>query len=232
MRSVFPLPMEYWEKRKYYLAYQSSGYLFVIIEWLLGGMKESDNYMANLIAEIIENSSIYKKWSRASVWRNPRLLLHIKKNEPDNCEAVRLVCFWLLCILICCKESNCEVTDKTEYLSYLFRQISVLLLVNYFIHYDFLRGNLTGIHLCHPFKRIGRFQLFINTTGFGELCSNQTHLFLRRDVYVMEIRIQPTLCQKCGVGAFPILLYECKAQTSVFTNGVVCLFRQNKVGVK
>lgn len=32
MRSVFPLPMENWEKRKYYLAYQSSGYLFVIIE--------------------------------------------------------------------------------------------------------------------------------------------------------------------------------------------------------
>lgn len=61
MRSVFPLPAEYKKGRKYYLAYQTSGYLFVIIEWLLGGMKESDEYMANLVAEIIENSSIYKK---------------------------------------------------------------------------------------------------------------------------------------------------------------------------
>lgn len=61
MRSVFPLPTEYQKGRNYYLAYQTSGYLSVIIEWLLGGMKESDEYMANLIAEIIENSSIYKK---------------------------------------------------------------------------------------------------------------------------------------------------------------------------
>ncbi len=61
MCSVFPLPTEYKEGRKYYLAYQASGYLFVIIEWLLGGMNESDEYMADLIAEIIEKSSIYKK---------------------------------------------------------------------------------------------------------------------------------------------------------------------------
>ena len=78
-------------------------------------------------------------------------------------------------------------------------------------HNDFLSSKLTGIHLHHPFKQIGSFQLFINTTGFGELSGDQPHLFLRRDVDVMEICIQTTPRQKCGVGAFPMFLYECKA---------------------
>ena len=78
-------------------------------------------------------------------------------------------------------------------------------------HNDFLGGKLTGIHLRHPFKRIGSFQIFINTTGFGELSSNQSHPFLCYGVDVVKICIQPTLCQKCGVGAFPMFLYECKA---------------------
>ena len=56
-------------------------------------------------------------------------------------------------------------------------------------HNDFLSSKLTGIHLRHPFKRIGSFQIFINTKGFGELSSDQSHLFLCYGVDVMKIRI-------------------------------------------
>lgn len=84
----------------------------------------------------------------------------------------------------------------------LVKTASGFLSVDDLTHNDFLSSKLTGIHLHHPFKQIGSFQLFINTTGFGELSGDQPHLFLRRDVDVMEICIQTTPRQKCGVGAF------------------------------
>lgn len=87
----------------------------------------------------------------------------------------------------------------------LVKTASGFLSVDDLTHNDFLSSKLTGIHLHHPFKQIGSFQLFINTTGFGELSGDQPHLFLRRDVDVMEIYIQTTPRQKCGVGAFPVI---------------------------
>ena len=57
--NVFPLARNYGKDQRYYIYYQASGYLGVITEWLLDGMKESDEYMGNLVAEIIEKSTIY-----------------------------------------------------------------------------------------------------------------------------------------------------------------------------
>ncbi len=57
--NVFPLARDYGKDQLYYIYFQANGYLAVITEWLIHGMRESDEYMGNLIAEIIEKSTIY-----------------------------------------------------------------------------------------------------------------------------------------------------------------------------
>ena len=57
-RAVFPLNYDYGKAHRYYLDFQASGYLSVITDWILSGMKEADEYMGKLVAEIVENSTI------------------------------------------------------------------------------------------------------------------------------------------------------------------------------
>lgn len=49
------------EKAFYSRNFLSAGYLSVIYQWLDDDMRQSDCHMANMIADIIENTSIYEK---------------------------------------------------------------------------------------------------------------------------------------------------------------------------
>ena len=47
------------EDAGYYRAFQSGGYFYVITQWLLSGMKESPKKMGQILADVVENSTIY-----------------------------------------------------------------------------------------------------------------------------------------------------------------------------
>lgn len=59
LKTIFPLPNDYGKDQPYFIAFQSNGLLALIYEWIDKGMKESPEYMGNLMANIIEKSSIY-----------------------------------------------------------------------------------------------------------------------------------------------------------------------------
>lgn len=52
-RENFPLPEHIEPDRKYYLDFYSGGYIAIILDWILGGMKESDNDMGKLVTQIV-----------------------------------------------------------------------------------------------------------------------------------------------------------------------------------
>lgn len=58
-REYFPHTDEESEQDFYSRNFLSAGYLSIIYQWLDGGMKQSDIYMANMVADIIEDMSIY-----------------------------------------------------------------------------------------------------------------------------------------------------------------------------
>jgi hypothetical protein len=43
------------EKQKYWIEYIIGGLFNILIEWARGGMKQSDNYMADIVTEFINN---------------------------------------------------------------------------------------------------------------------------------------------------------------------------------
>lgn len=43
------------EKQKFWIEYITGGLFNILIEWAKGGMKQSDNYMANIVSEFINN---------------------------------------------------------------------------------------------------------------------------------------------------------------------------------
>ena len=48
----------------------------------------------------------------------------------------------------------------------------------------------------------------------------------------MEIFVQTAFRNKCGISAFAMFFDKIKVKASVFSNSVICLLRQFKVGVK
>lgn len=42
------------EKDRYYIEFLSGGFYKVLIEWAKGGMKESDEYMAGIVCDLIK----------------------------------------------------------------------------------------------------------------------------------------------------------------------------------
>lgn len=61
VKDIFPLPNDYGINHSYYVSFQANGLLALIFEWIDNGMQETPEFMGNLLAEIVENSSIYQK---------------------------------------------------------------------------------------------------------------------------------------------------------------------------
>lgn len=55
-RENFPLPEHIKQDKKYYLDFYSGGYIAIILDWILSGMKETDVEMGKLIAKIVFKS--------------------------------------------------------------------------------------------------------------------------------------------------------------------------------
>lgn len=53
------IPDDSRENARYYRAFQSGGYHFVITQWMLAGMQESPKEMGQILADVVENSTIY-----------------------------------------------------------------------------------------------------------------------------------------------------------------------------
>jgi len=58
LTSVFPLNVKDKQNEKYYISFQANGHIAVVMKWLLDGMKESDEYMGNLCANIVKDSLV------------------------------------------------------------------------------------------------------------------------------------------------------------------------------